>query len=184
MHAQLVRPAYTAVLHAPLQHLTRSRSLHQHHQLSLTCTPHTMATAAAAAAQPATSPPSDPIVQYVVVRRDLWTAQGWPLGPVVAQACHAAVAAIVQELQDPLTQAYTAAAALDHMHKVRRCVVLCCVVLCCVVLCCVVLWRGMYALMLFWLFWVEPWAVHSAGLQEAAAIGRPAPATSGQRLDS
>jgi hypothetical protein len=116
MHTQLVRPACTAILHAPLHRIAGSRGIHQHTQTGPARARHTMATAAAA--QPAASPPSDPIVQYVVVRRDLWTAQGWPLGPVVAQACHAAVAAIVQDLEDPLTQAYTAAAALDHMHKV------------------------------------------------------------------
>lgn len=31
-----------------------------------------------------------PLVQYVVVRRDLSTSLNWPLGAVVAQACHAA----------------------------------------------------------------------------------------------
>ena len=29
--------------------------------------------------------PSDPIVQYVILRRDLWTELGWPLGSIVAQ---------------------------------------------------------------------------------------------------
>ncbi|CDI84901.1 hypothetical protein, conserved [Eimeria praecox] len=37
---------------------------------------------------------SDPLVQYVVVRRDLASALQWPLGAVVAQACHAAVDAL------------------------------------------------------------------------------------------
>ena len=34
------------------------------------------------------------LVQYVVVRGDLLARQGWPLGAVLAQACHAATAAI------------------------------------------------------------------------------------------
>lgn len=31
------------------------------------------------------SPPEDVLLQYVVLRRDLWTEQGWPLGSIVAQ---------------------------------------------------------------------------------------------------
>ena len=34
------------------------------------------------------------VVQYLVVRGDLLAALGWPLGAVMAQACHAATAAI------------------------------------------------------------------------------------------
>ena len=34
------------------------------------------------------------VVQYVVVRGDLLARQGWPLGALLAQACHAATAAI------------------------------------------------------------------------------------------
>ncbi|KAF8067398.1 PTRHD1 [Scenedesmus sp. PABB004] len=80
--------------------------------------------AAAAAAAAAAAPDCcggaapDPIVQWVVLRRDLWTDIGWPLGPVIAQACHASTAAMVESLSDPLTQEYTAPANLDHMHKV------------------------------------------------------------------
>lgn len=60
----------------------------------------------------------DPIVQWVVLRRDLWTDLGWPLGPVIAQACHASSAAMFEHLDDALTQEYTAAGNIDHMHKV------------------------------------------------------------------
>jgi len=34
------------------------------------------------------------VVQYLVVRGDLLASLGWPLGAVMAQACHAATAAI------------------------------------------------------------------------------------------
>ena len=34
------------------------------------------------------------IVQYILVRGDLLLTEGWPLGAVIAQACHAATAAI------------------------------------------------------------------------------------------
>jgi peptidyl-tRNA hydrolase len=63
--------------------------------------------------------PNDPIVQWVVLRRDLWGgASGWPLGPIVAQACHASAAALFAHLDDPDTQAYVAPNAIDGMHKV------------------------------------------------------------------
>lgn len=61
---------------------------------------------------------TDPIVQWVVLRRDLWTDMGWPLGPVIAQACHASSAAMILHIDEPLTQEYTAAENMDHMHKV------------------------------------------------------------------
>ncbi|KAL8454806.1 hypothetical protein Emed_000057 [Eimeria media] len=43
---------------------------------------------------------SEPLVQYVVLRKDLQTELQWPLGAVVAQACHAAVAAMGAALED------------------------------------------------------------------------------------
>ena len=43
-----------------------------------------MATEAAAA-------PSNPFVQYVVIRKDLGQGMGWPLGSICAQAAHAAL---------------------------------------------------------------------------------------------
>ena len=42
---------------------------------------------ASAAPAAATGDNDDPLVQYVVLRRDLWTDLGWPLGSIVAQAC-------------------------------------------------------------------------------------------------
>ncbi|NXU59655.1 PTRD1 hydrolase, partial [Turnix velox] len=44
------------------------------------------------------------LVQYVVLRGDL--ARSWPLGAAVAQACHAALAAVHQHRQHPDTAAY------------------------------------------------------------------------------
>ena len=79
-----------------------------------------MPTTASAAPAADTSPADseDTILQYIVLRRDLWRDDGWPLGPLVAQGCHAAVAAIQIAKDDPLTQQYVAKDALDHMHKV------------------------------------------------------------------
>jgi peptidyl-tRNA hydrolase len=63
------------------------------------------------------APPSggpSPVVQYIVIRKDI----KWPLGAVAAQAAHSAVAAIWQSKDDPVTQAYCSPEAIDRMHKV------------------------------------------------------------------
>uniref|UniRef100_A0A0E0H5M2 peptidyl-tRNA hydrolase n=1 Tax=Oryza nivara TaxID=4536 RepID=A0A0E0H5M2_ORYNI len=57
----------------------------------------------------------DVVVQYVVLRRDL--ADAWPLGSVVAQGCHAAVAAVWAHRDHPDTAAYCGPDNLDRMHK-------------------------------------------------------------------
>ena len=60
----------------------------------------------------------DWLVQYVVLRRDLGGSLGWPLGSVVAQGAHAAVAACAEFADDPDTRAYVGADNLAHMRKV------------------------------------------------------------------
>ncbi|XP_011491662.1 putative peptidyl-tRNA hydrolase PTRHD1 isoform X2 [Oryzias latipes] len=60
-------------------------------------------------------PPGVRLVQYVVVRSDLTQKLSWPLGAVIAQACHAATAAIHVHYEDPDTRRYLA--DLDSMHK-------------------------------------------------------------------
>ncbi|KAJ1623023.1 peptidyl-tRNA hydrolase II domain-containing protein [Pavlovales sp. CCMP2436] len=60
---------------------------------------------------------ADPLFQYVVLRRDLQEKIGWPLGSLVAQGCHASVAAIVTHLEDEEVRAYIAVDALGGMHK-------------------------------------------------------------------
>ncbi|XP_061785683.2 putative peptidyl-tRNA hydrolase PTRHD1 [Nerophis lumbriciformis] len=64
----------------------------------------------------AESPRLNRLVQYVVVRSDLVHKLSWPLGAVVAQGCHAAMAAIHLHYTDGDTQRYLA--ELDDMHKV------------------------------------------------------------------
>ena len=66
-----------------------------------------------------TSSDSDPLLQYVVLRRDLWTELSWPLGSVVAQGCHAATAALWLSREEASTLEYCSPENLDHMHKVR-----------------------------------------------------------------
>ncbi|XP_063931714.1 putative peptidyl-tRNA hydrolase PTRHD1 [Zophobas morio] len=56
------------------------------------------------------------IVQYVVVRGDLLKELGWPIGAVIAQACHAATAVTHLFHEDEHTQLYLK--DLDNMHKV------------------------------------------------------------------
>ncbi|XP_015590548.1 putative peptidyl-tRNA hydrolase PTRHD1 [Cephus cinctus] len=56
------------------------------------------------------------IVQYVIVRGDLLKSLGWPVGAVIAQACHACCAVTHLFYNDPDTQTYLA--DLDNMHKV------------------------------------------------------------------
>uniref|UniRef100_UPI00398ECCA1 putative peptidyl-tRNA hydrolase PTRHD1 n=1 Tax=Pristiophorus japonicus TaxID=55135 RepID=UPI00398ECCA1 len=60
--------------------------------------------------------PAPRLVQYVVVRGDLQRGLGWPLGALLAQACHACTAAIHLFYPDPDTQTYLR--ELDTMHKV------------------------------------------------------------------
>lgn len=59
---------------------------------------------------------TSPIVQYVVVRGDLLKELSWPVGAVIAQACHAVTAATHLFRDDPDTQTYLS--NLDNMRKV------------------------------------------------------------------
>ena len=53
-----------------------------------------------------------PVVQYIVVRKDL----AWPAGALIAQACHAATAVIHQFYDHKDTKDYLS--DLDNMHKI------------------------------------------------------------------
>eukprot|EP00887_Chlorella_sp_A99_P004306 scaffold15.g4306.t1 len=75
------------------------------------------ASEAGAAAAPAVAI-EDIVLQYIVLRRDLWGEMGWPLGSVVAQGAHAATAALWLSREEAVTQAYCAPENIDHMHKV------------------------------------------------------------------
>ncbi|XP_068642666.1 uncharacterized protein [Aristolochia californica] len=56
------------------------------------------------------------LIQYVILRRDL--IDTWPLGSILAQGCHASVAAIWSQKDDIHTAEYCSDQNLDHMHKV------------------------------------------------------------------
>lgn len=61
--------------------------------------------------------PADPLIQYVVLRRDLQEKDRWPLGALVAQGCHASVAAIAESYEADDTRAYVAKDAISAMTK-------------------------------------------------------------------
>ena len=54
------------------------------------------------------------LVQYIAIRGDL--IDKWPLGAIIAQACHASSAVLHMFRDDLNTQQYLG--DLDHMHKV------------------------------------------------------------------
>lgn len=56
------------------------------------------------------------IIQYVVIRKDLISELAWPVGAVIAQACHAVTAVTHMYYNDQHTQDYLK--DLDNMHKV------------------------------------------------------------------
>ncbi|CAI5536578.1 unnamed protein product, partial [Closterium sp. Naga37s-1] len=58
----------------------------------------------------------DPLVQHVVIRRDLMEALQWPLGSVITQGCHATVAVLWQHRHHPNVLKYCG--QLDSMRKV------------------------------------------------------------------
>lgn len=55
------------------------------------------------------------LLQYVVIRKDLMSSLKWPVGAVIAQACHACSAVMVLFSDDSVTKEYVA--DLDRMHK-------------------------------------------------------------------
>lgn len=63
---------------------------------------------------------AEDLVQYIVLRKDLWTSLNWPLGSIIAQACHASTAALWLSRDTPTTSAYCALPNLDDMHKVSE----------------------------------------------------------------
>jgi len=59
---------------------------------------------------------SQQIVQYIVVRSDLVKTLSWPLGALIAQACHASTAVMHEFYDHEDTKSYLS--ELDSMHKV------------------------------------------------------------------
>ena len=64
------------------------------------------------------------IVQYVIVRADLLKTLNWPVGALVAQACHATTAVVHLFYNHQDTQKYLE--DLDNMHKIVLSVIIIC----------------------------------------------------------
>uniref|UniRef100_A0A0X3Q7R7 peptidyl-tRNA hydrolase n=1 Tax=Schistocephalus solidus TaxID=70667 RepID=A0A0X3Q7R7_SCHSO len=60
--------------------------------------------------------PGTYLVQYILLRSDLASRLGWPLGAIVAQGCHASTAALHRFRDHVDTKAYLE--DIEHMHKV------------------------------------------------------------------
>ena len=60
--------------------------------------------------------PTNPLVQYILLRRDLKKMKNYNDGAIIAQACHATTAILFKTMQDELTHAYLA--DTDRMHKI------------------------------------------------------------------
>jgi peptidyl-tRNA hydrolase len=60
----------------------------------------------------------DHLYQFIVLRKDLGRAKGWPLGSLAAQCAHAAVAAVWTHRDDEDTRAYCAPENIRGMRKV------------------------------------------------------------------
>ncbi|KAI8973959.1 peptidyl-tRNA hydrolase II [Trametes punicea] len=61
------------------------------------------------------SPQQQPLVMQIVVRRDLLDAEGWGVGPLMAQVAHATSAVLHETRERPETQAY-----LEDLKNMRK----------------------------------------------------------------
>ncbi|KAI0741145.1 peptidyl-tRNA hydrolase II [Earliella scabrosa] len=61
------------------------------------------------------SKPEQPLVMQIIVRRDLLDAEGWGVGPLMAQVAHATSAILHESRERPETQAY-----LDDLKNMRK----------------------------------------------------------------
>lgn len=58
----------------------------------------------------------NPIVQYIILRRDLKKMKNYNDGAIIAQACHASTAILYKTIDDEITKLYLN--DLDRMHKI------------------------------------------------------------------
>ncbi|SCP05158.1 peptidyl-tRNA hydrolase PTRHD1, putative [Plasmodium ovale] len=57
------------------------------------------------------------IVQYVLVNKEILDKK-WPLGSIIAQACHACIAVIAENFDDQVVKEYVSPENINNMHKV------------------------------------------------------------------
>ena len=58
---------------------------------------------------------TSPLIQYIILRRDLLDSFKWPIGALVAQGCHVSVAAIEKFRSMPETAQY-----LNNTNQMRK----------------------------------------------------------------
>ncbi|KYO01800.1 conserved protein, unknown function [Plasmodium gaboni] len=59
----------------------------------------------------------NPIIQYILVNKEIIDKK-WPLGSVIAQACHACIAVIAENMDDQIVKDYLSPEHINNMHKV------------------------------------------------------------------
>ncbi|CRH01030.1 peptidyl-tRNA hydrolase PTRHD1, putative [Plasmodium relictum] len=57
------------------------------------------------------------IVQYILINKEILDKK-WPLGSIIAQACHACVAVIAENINDNIVKEYVSSENINNMHKV------------------------------------------------------------------
>lgn len=97
---------------------TTVRQLHRCMSASHKTSPSSPATVQGTESAALLAPAAEDLVQYIVLRKDLWNSLEWPLGSIIAQACHASTAALWLSKDSAETSVYCSAEKLDHMHKV------------------------------------------------------------------
>ena len=59
---------------------------------------------------------NNPLIQYILLRRDMKKMKNYNDGAIIAQACHASTAILFKTMNDELTKLYFN--DLDRMHKI------------------------------------------------------------------
>ena len=113
----LARPHLGCFLQSRTIGCTLNRSREPRRHVVQQCGIH-MSAAPSEGSAAAAAPAEEPLLQYVVLRKDLWETQHWPLGSIVAQACHASTASLWCSRDSPETLEYCSENNLDSMHKV------------------------------------------------------------------
>ncbi|CRG93684.1 conserved protein, unknown function [Plasmodium gallinaceum] len=57
------------------------------------------------------------IIQYILINKEILDKK-WPLGSIIAQACHACVAVIAENIDDNIVKEYLSPENINNMHKV------------------------------------------------------------------
>eukprot|EP00126_Sphaerothecum_destruens_P014952 Sdes_comp8849_c0_seq1m241 len=61
---------------------------------------------------------SEPLIQYILVRKDLLSTLNWTFGSLAAQCCHASVAVLFSHAHEEAVVKYTCPDSLQNMRKI------------------------------------------------------------------